>query len=360
MLLVENLHKRFSPELAAVDDVCFGIPEGDITVLLGPSGCGKTTTMRCVAGLEHATAGRITLGGRVVSDPGNGIQLAARHREVGMVFQSYAIWPHMSVRQNVAYPLKNRGLSKAEIDRRVKDALDMVGLSDFADRSSTAMSGGQMQRVALARSMSYSPKLVLLDEPLSNLDAKLRNRLRSDLRRIVKEIGVTALYVTHDQAEAVVIGDHIGVMNKGKLLQMASAHDLYNSPADLFVANFTGATNLLEGTIQRADNGYGVIRMSAAQSLLAKLPDTAQPSGSVTVALRPENFRLGENGPENGFIARVLSIQYQGTQTAYELELFGTKVEAIELGSSPRFMPGEKIPVWVPRDLCWGYQSESA
>src|SRR6201994_2057415 len=241
-LEVSDLHKQFAIGRPAVSGVSFVVPAGEIVVLLGPSGCGKTTTLRCVAGLEHPTAGAISIAGRVVSQPSQGIAVAPRHRDLGMVFQSYAVWPHMTVRQNVVYPLKHRNVARAEAGRKVDEVLQLVGLSEYADRPVVALSGGQMQRVALARSIVYRPQLLLLDEPLSNLDAKLRLRLRDDLRVILKQTGMTALYVTHDQAEAVVLGDRIGVMRDGRLLQLSTATELYNDPADALVAAFTGST----------------------------------------------------------------------------------------------------------------------
>src|SRR3954463_1867135 len=258
-LEVTDLHKQFSVGRPAVDGVSFTVPAGEIVVLLGPSGCGKTTTLRCVAGLEHPTAGTISIAGKVVSAPSRGISIAPRHRDLGMVFQSYAVWPHMTVRQNVVYPLKHRGVARSEAARQVDEALALVGLTEYAERPVVALSGGQMQRVALARSIVYRPKLLLLDEPLSNLDAKLRIRLRDDLRRIIKAAGLTALYVTHDQAEAVVLGDRIGVMRDGKLLQLSTAAELYNDPADAFVAAFTGSTNQIAGTLRSTDAGYGAV-----------------------------------------------------------------------------------------------------
>src|SRR5271154_6959086 len=211
-LRIEQLRKVFATGKPAVDDVSFTMAAGEIVALLGPSGCGKTTTLRCVAGLEHPTGGVIRIGGAVVSAPEQGVLVPPRARNIGMVFQSYAVWPHMTVRQNVAYPLRRRGLSRAALDAKVDEALALVGRGDYAERSVVLLSGGQMQRVALARSLVYQPQLLLLDEPLSNLDANLRLRLRDDLRAIIKRTGVTALYVTHDQAEAVVLGDRIGVM----------------------------------------------------------------------------------------------------------------------------------------------------
>src|SRR5258708_9388794 len=246
---VSDLRKQFSIGRPAIDGVSFAVPAGEIVVLLGPSGCGKTTTLRCVAGLEHPTSGEISIAGRVVSSAANGILGPPRSRELGMVFQSYAVWPHMTVRQNVVYPLKHRKISRADAARMVDEALALVGLSEYADRPVVALSGGQMQRVALARSIVYRPQLLLLDEPLSNLDAKLRLRLRDDLRIILKQTGMTALYVTHDHAEAVVLGDRIGVMRDGQRVHMGAPDEIHNRPPHLFVAHFTRATNDLAGTL---------------------------------------------------------------------------------------------------------------
>src|ERR1700755_6715 len=236
---VRDLRKQFAAGRPAVDGVSFHVPAGEIVVLLGPSGCGKTTTLRCLAGLEHPTAGRVSIGGRLMSAPLDGVLVPPRLRNVGMVFQSYAVWPHMTVRQNVVYPLRQRKVARSEAMAKVDEVLALVGLTEYAERPVVALSGGQMQRVALARSLVYRPQLLLLDEPLSNLDAKLRIRLRDELRRILKQTGMTGLYVTHDQAEAVVLGDRIGVMREGKLLQMAPPGEIYNRPADSFVAHFT-------------------------------------------------------------------------------------------------------------------------
>src|SRR5262245_37028267 len=189
---VRDLRKQFAAGRPAVDGVSFHVPAGEIVVLLGPSGCGKTTTLRCIAGLEHPTVGRISIGGRLMSAPLDGVQVPPRLRNIGMVFQSYAVWPHMTVRQNVAYPLRHRRTPRAEVERKTAEVLKLVGLAEFAERSVVSLSGGQMQRVALARSLVYQPQLLLLDEPLSNLDAPLRLRLPADLRRIIKQTGVTA------------------------------------------------------------------------------------------------------------------------------------------------------------------------
>ncbi|MET0633611.1 MAG: ABC transporter ATP-binding protein [Xanthobacteraceae bacterium] len=355
-LSVSDLRKQFSIGRPAVDGVSFHVAAGEIVVLLGPSGCGKTTTLRCVAGLEHASAGRISIGAQVVSAPAEGVQVPPRLRNIGMVFQSYAVWPHMTVRQNVAYPLRHRRLARAAIDRKVDEVLALVGLAEYAERAVVALSGGQMQRVALARSLVYQPQLLLLDEPLSNLDAKLRVRLRDDLRRIIKQTGVTALYVTHDQAEAVVLGDRIGVMREGKLLQMGSPDEIYNRPGDLFVANFTGASNLLVGHVIAREGEFGTVE-AGGHRLTAWLPAAVRAGDPVKVAVRPENVRLGVNGASepNRFTARVSGQRYQGTQTVYELAVLGGRLEALELGTNMRYPVGADIEVVLPPALCWAY-----
>ncbi|MVT69215.1 ATP-binding cassette domain-containing protein [Bradyrhizobium pachyrhizi] len=355
-LEVTDLRKQFSIGRPAIDGVSFGVPAGEIVVLLGPSGCGKTTTLRCVAGLEHPTGGEISISGRVVSSPASGILVPPRSRDLGMVFQSYAVWPHMTVRQNVIYPLKHRKVRRTDAARMVEEALALVGLSDYADRPVVALSGGQMQRVALARSMVYRPQLLLLDEPLSNLDAKLRLRLRDDLRVILKQTGMTALYVTHDQAEAVVLGDRIGVMRDGKLLQMDTPDVIYNRPADLFVANFTGATNELAGTLVTCNGRYGVVDFGDGRQGEVALCQTLKPDEKVRIALRPENIAIGRPDGANTFSAKVLDRRYQGTQTAYGIELFGKRLEAIELGTAARHQVGVEAQVALPRECLWAYR----
>ena len=353
-LHVAHLEKAYAPGLRpAVDDVSFTIAAGEIVVLLGPSGCGKTTTLRCVAGLEHPTRGAISVGGKPISDPARGLLVPPRRRNFGMVFQSYAVWPHMTVRQNVAYPLKGRGMGRPEQARLVAEALELVDLAPYVDRPVTALSGGQMQRVALARSIVYHPRLLLLDEPLSNLDAQLRLRLRDDLRRILKRAGLTALYVTHDQAEAVVLGDRIGVMRDGKLLQLSSATDLYNDPADSFVASFTGASNVVPGRLREQQGGMGAIEATTGQVLQAKLYGALAPGAPVRVMIRPENVVLG--GGDASIQGRVLEAHYQGVQTIYALDVLGTRIEAVETGTAPRYAEGDQVPVQLPPAQCMAY-----
>ena len=355
---VTDLRKQFDIGRPAIDGVSFGVPAGEVVVLLGPSGCGKTTTLRCVAGLEHPTGGAISIAGQLVSAPAQGILVPPRLRNLGMVFQSYAVWPHMTVRQNVVFPLKHRKVGRADADAKVDEILALVGLSEYAERPVVSLSGGQMQRVALARSMVYRPQLLLLDEPLSNLDAKLRLRLRDDLRRILKQTGMTALYVTHDQAEAVVIGDRIGVMRDGKLLQMDTPDEIYNRPADLFIANFTGATNELSGTLLERQERFGVVDLGEGKQVEAALLHPLAPGDKVRIALRPENITIGKAGGSNAFHARVIDRRYQGTQTTYDIDLFGRRLEVLELGTATRHEVGVDVPVSLPRDGCWAYRDE--
>ena len=350
-LIVSHLRKQFLVGRPAVDDVSFRIAAGEIVVLLGPSGCGKTTTLRCIAGLEHPTGGTISIGGDTVAAPESGVHVPPRLRNIGMVFQSYAVWPHMTVTQNVNYPLRHRKVPRDEAARQVARVLELVGLTEYAARPVTQLSGGQMQRVALARALVYNPRILLLDEPLSNLDAKLRLRLRDELRRIIKEAKVTALYVTHDQAEAVVLGDRIGVMENGKLMQMSAPVELYNKPENLFVANFTGVSNLIKGEVAAP----GAVKLATGEVLRIAAP-RGKTGDAVLVAIRPENILLRANGEAadaNSFPARVIEGHFHGTQTTYALETLGHRVEAIELGTVPRFSAQDTIRIVIPPDHSW-------
>ncbi|HMJ43751.1 MAG TPA: ABC transporter ATP-binding protein, partial [Pseudolabrys sp.] len=253
------------------------------------------------------------------------------------------------------YPLKHRKIARGDANRKVDEVLALVGLSEYADRPVVALSGGQMQRVALARSIVYRPQLLLLDEPLSNLDAKLRLRLRDDLRVILKQTGMTALYVTHDQAEAVVLGDRIGVMRDGKLLQMGTPDQIYNRPADLFVANFTGATNELTGILVARNGEFGVVDFGDGRRGEAALFQTLELGEKVRIAVRPENISIGKDGA-NAFAAHVRDRRYQGTQTVYEIDLFGRRLEVLELGTAARHQVGVEASVCLPREGCWAYR----
>ena len=358
-LIVSHLRKQFLVGRPAVDDVSFRIAAGEIVVLLGPSGCGKTTTLRCIAGLEQPTAGTISIGGDEVAAPERGVHVPPRLRNIGMVFQSYAVWPHMTVTQNVAFPLRHRKVARDEMDRRVGRVLELVGLTEYAARPVTQLSGGQMQRVALARALVYEPRILLLDEPLSNLDAKLRLRLRDELRRIIKAAKVTALYVTHDQSEAVVLGDRIGVMENGKLMQMSPPVELYNNPQNLFVANFTGVSNMIKGELA----GSGTVKVASGEVLRIGAPTPGHAGDAVVVAVRPENISLSRNGDAagavNSFPARVVEGHFHGTQTTYAIETLGHRLEAIELGTVPRFSAEDSIRVVIPPDHSWVFPHAS-
>src|SRR5690242_18704974 len=265
MLQVENLHKEFAAaggaRVAAVQNVSLSVPEGKLLTLLGPSGCGKATTLRCIAGLERPDSGHIAIGGKTVFDSKEGVLVGPAERGIGMVFQSYAIWPHMSVFENVAFPLRVsrvRRYGKAEIAVKVKAALETVRLGGFGDRRATQLSGGQQQRLALARGLVAEPRLILLDEPLSNLDAKLREQMRFELKRLQMKLGLTAVYVTHDQSEALALSDEIAVFNQGRVVQRGTPLDIYRNPNCEFVADFVGSTNFLRGSV-RSPAGIGAV-----------------------------------------------------------------------------------------------------
>ena len=260
MIRVEGLTKTFTAHneiVAAVDGIDFEVGPGEVVTLLGPSGCGKTTTLRCVAGLERAQGGRIVIGDRTVVDVAAGIFVPPHRRNLGMVFQSYAIWPHMTVIENVAYALEGRGIKKAERKRLAMEALETVQLAHLAERPAPRLSGGQQQRVAIARAMVGRPQVLLFDEPLSNLDARLRVEMRSELRRIQRQIGLSSIYVTHDQAEALAMSDWIVVMKDGRIVERGRPLDIYRYPRHVFTAQFLGTTNLIAGTVADVDAAGG-------------------------------------------------------------------------------------------------------
>jgi iron(III) transport system ATP-binding protein len=253
VLTVRGLFTEYATErggsVKAAQDVSFEVPRGKLFTLLGPSGCGKTTTLRSVAGLEKPTAGEIEIDGRAIYSSSRGIFVAPNKRNFGMVFQSYAIWPHMNVFQNVAFPLQVRRLGKRLIREKVMRMLEAVALDKFVDRDATKLSGGQQQRLALARALVMEPQLLLLDEPLSNLDAKLRDRMRFELKRLQRDFKLTTIYVTHDQTEALALSHEIAVMNEGRVVQIGTPRQIYDQPRDRFVADFVGSTNFISGTV---------------------------------------------------------------------------------------------------------------
>jgi iron(III) transport system ATP-binding protein len=300
---VQGLVKLFGND-RAVDDVSFSVPKGKFLTLLGPSGCGKTTTLMSIAGLHTIDAGVIRVGGVVYTAPAKGLFLPPEKRDIGMVFQSYAIWPHMTVAENVAYPLEIRKVERAEIDARVADVLRLVGLGQMADKLATQLSGGQQQRAALARAIVSHPRLLLFDEPLSNLDLKLREQMRIELKRIQHEVGITSIYVTHDQAEALVMSDEIIVMSKGRIQQKGGPREIYARPVNAYVSNFIGVANLLKGrvvTVTAPGRGEVEIAGSGHAVQLPCLLGAGMAAGAeAVISVRPENVeatRQNGGGP---------------------------------------------------------------
>jgi iron(III) transport system ATP-binding protein len=352
-LVVEGLVKRFGEKVLAVDHVSLEVGRGEFLVLLGPSGCGKTTTLRCVAGFEEPEQGRILIGGVPVTDTWRGLLVPPERRNLGMVFQSYAIWPHMTVFENVAYGLVVKRRPRAEVKRKVEETLALVGLTGMEGRPATALSGGQMQRVALARSLATEPRILLLDEPLSNLDAKLRASLRFELKEIQRKTGVTALYVTHDQAEAVVLGERIAVMSQGRVVQVADPFSLYNQPASAFVAEFTGATNILRGRLDRLEDGVAVVWTEGG--LEVRCPTDGAPSAgsAVALSLRPENLSVEPGGNSAGrrsntWPGTVVKAEFLGAQSLYRIQVGGQTLTAIALGSAPNLPEGVSVSLHIP------------
>jgi iron(III) transport system ATP-binding protein len=314
----------------AVDGVSFEIEEGQFYTLLGPSGCGKTTTLRCVAGLEKSDGGSIVLDNRVVSKHSPNTFVRPDERDIGMVFQSYAIWPHMTVFENVAFPLKavneaKRKMRRSEIPDRVREALDTVQLGAFADRPATKLSGGQQQRLALARALVRQPKLLLLDEPLSNLDASLRDLMRTELRRLQRQVGITTLYVTHDQAEALSMSNRVAVMENGKIVQEGRPRQIYRRPATRFVATFVGRTNLLEAEIIGKGRGETLCLETPSGVVEAICPTAIREHDQVALSIRPENVRLHTERPHentpNVFPGRVEYVLFLGESAEYTVRV---------------------------------------
>ena len=323
ILEVRGLTHRYGAVLA-VDRVSFEIARGEVLTLLGPSGCGKSTTLRLVAGLEEPDAGEIVIGGRVVASTDRGLLVPADKRNVGLVFQSYAIWPHMTVEENVAYPLSvRRRLKPLEIREKVGAILTWVGLGALRTRRATQLSGGQQQRVALARALVYEPDLLLLDEPLSNLDAKLRHEMRVEIRRLQQRLGISILYVTHDQVEAMALSQRIAVMRAGRIEQIGTPTDIYERPATHFVQSFVGATITLEGRYVD-DGGARYVELHDKCRLEAVGHDLA-PNQPLFVAFRPEHVTL-DVAPErepalNEVVASIKDISYLGDRFEYTLRV---------------------------------------
>lgn len=352
---VTNLVKTFRTKteiVRALDDVTVICPSGQVLTLLGPSGCGKTTLLRCIAGLEEPDSGEIKLGERIVWSKTQGINIPPERREIGMVFQSYAIWPHMTVFENVAFPLRVKKFPRQEIERRVRAALEMVQLAGLEKRPATRLSGGQQQRVALARALVSKPRALLFDEPLSNLDAKLREATRHELRASLLELRITAIYVTHDRAEALAISDEIAVMNQGRIVARGTPKELYFFAEDPFVVDFIGRANFLKGVfLGRDESGYATVRLPFGTLRCAATTDF--PKGSeVTVVIRPESFTLVGEG--NVLFGTVVSAIFTGERYEVRARLDRGTVVLAELEptipSVPK--PGETIELKVAPQWC--------
>ena len=340
-LSVQHLFKTFG-DFKALNDVSIDIERGRVCALLGPSGCGKTTTLRCIAGLETADSGRISLDGRVLSDPTARQFIAPERRELGMVFQSYALWPHKSVAENISLGLKIQGLGQGEIRDRVASGLELVGMAGTQDRFPANLSGGQQQRVALARALTLQPKCILFDEPLSNLDLLLRERMRFEIRELLVKLGITAVYVTHDQTEALVISDHIVVMNHGNIEQEGAPMEVYARPRNRFTAEFLGRTNVLPLNRAACDPATGLVVAESGTRFFSR--DTARLSEATAslIAFRPEMVRINEQGAANAFDARITSCQFLGASTQLVLDLDGTPVTAL-LPGSQNYRAGDAV-----------------
>jgi iron(III) transport system ATP-binding protein len=359
MLRVEGLTRTFvtgDGQVQAVHDVSFEVKTGEFFSLLGPSGCGKTTTLRCIAGLEVPDSGEIWIDDKLVFSSKSGIMAPVHEREIGMVFQSYAVWPHMNVAQNVGYPLVHgrRKLPSGESKKRIKEILRLVQLEDLEARPSSLLSGGQQQRVAVARALVAEPLLLLMDEPLSNLDAKLRVEMRQELRDLFERLKLTVLYVTHDQEEALVLSHRIAVMHGGRVVQLGRPMDIYKEPANLFVAGFVGTTNLLEGRITRND-GAGELGLveTAVGELCCSVPQQVGQGERVSLMFRPEavSIHTVACGPRlNVLPGNVRTVVFTGNRIEYDIDVGQSHVRA---DTNPYIVPlekGQSIWIEIPND----------
>jgi iron(III) transport system ATP-binding protein len=338
----------------------FHIARGEMFTLLGPSGCGKTTTLRSIAGLETPDSGRITLSGRDIYRSETNTSVPMHQRDIGMVFQSYAIWPHMNVFENAAYPLKNRRprLSKDAISEKVTKTLEMVGLLEYRDRAATRLSGGQQQRLALARALTREPSLLLMDEPLSNLDAQLREQMRAELLRLQRESGLTSIYVTHDQTEALSLSDRIAVMNQGEIVQIGAPEEIYNRPATAFVASFIGKSSFIPGDLsEQADADSIAIIESRVGPLRCYVGRQISPQKNLSVVVRPENVELIElkssqatSLPDTNCVRGVVRKKvYLGEINEFAVAVEDGKAEiAVRVSPSRSISVGQQVILHLP------------
>jgi iron(III) transport system ATP-binding protein len=373
MLTVENLTKVFARSEqtgSGIRDASFSLKPGAFFTLLGPSGCGKTTTLRCIAGLEQPDEGVISLGDTVVFDARRRRHVPMNERGIGMVFQSYAIWPHMTVFENVAFPLKamrGKSLGREEIRRRVEDSLRRVNLAGYGQRSATMLSGGEQQRVAFARAIVAEPKLLLLDEPLSNLDAALREEMRTELLRLQRTLGITTVYVTHDQTEALTLSDRIAVVDRGRILQIGTPTEIYLRPQSEFIARFVGSTNILYGKPRappqsvRLSEAEGEARIMHVDIGLDTLLGCVAPAGvlfdgEAAVSVRPESIEIVPSGPEgsaeasinvNSLHGVIAAATFMGPSLRYEVRVADREICVV---APPRqvFAAGDQVALRFP------------
>ena len=358
IISIRDLEKTFPSDrglVKAVNQINLDIFENEFIVLLGPSGCGKTTTLRCVAGLERPDGGSIGISGQTVDSAGGSLFVPPAQRNIGMVFQSYAVWPHLNVYQNVALPLTDgiRRVPKNQVKDRVMESLRLVRLDGLDTRPVTDLSGGQQQRVALARAIVTNPKVLLMDEPLSNLDARLREEMRIELKRIATSVGVTTLYVTHDQAEALSLGDKICVMNEGKILQTGTPQEVYSSPPNLYVAEFVGEMNFIDGKIKDGgtiDSPLGNQSFDVAKGFRS--------GAAVTLAIRPQHLSLTRKAEKTSADTqgKIVSKTYLGDAVLFELELRAVTL-LIRLSEDPGFQVNDLASVILP-DKHWHIYSQ--
>jgi iron(III) transport system ATP-binding protein len=352
-ITVEALSMSFGSN-RVLDDVSFTVHDREFLTLLGPSGCGKTTTLMSVAGFLRPDSGTIRCGDRTFFDSAARTHLAAEDRNIGIVFQSYAIWPHMTVFDNVAFPLKVRRLKRAARHRRVLETLDLVEMGDYAGRYPHELSGGQQQRVALARALVYSPSVLLLDEPFSNLDAKLRERARTWLMGLQRDLGLTTLFVTHDQDEALSLSDRVIVMNQGSILQAGPPEEIYRRPDSRFVAEFLGRCNVLTGRLSGVNDGTATLRLGTTQETLTLPATGAQVGDRIDVIVRPEAIALRDvdlpAGQPNTYRVKVASIAFLGDHYVYELDLAGLRLTVTH---AQRFTAPE-LTAYIPSNACRG------
>jgi iron(III) transport system ATP-binding protein len=332
----QNVTKVYGTDVRAVDNISVDIAAGTLVTLLGPSGCGKTTTLRLIAGLEMATGGSIRIGDKDVT------QLPATDRDVSMVFQSYALFPHMTVLENVSYGLKFSGYKKAETRERALAGLNLVGLSGYGDRLPSELSGGQQQRVAVARALVLEPQVLLFDEPLSNLDAKLRRQVREEIREIQQNLGLTVVYVTHDQEEALAVSDRIIVMNNAVIAQDGTPRDLYDAPASRFVADFIGEANILDCTILSTTGGVADVRLGKFEIRLAS--GGLEP-GAAFLGIRPNRIILGTPDMDNSIAGKVLRLTYVGNHLEFTVETEHGEIFATSTDVNGTLKVGDSVGV---------------